>query len=411
MERPRGPYGAGRRLDAAFAILGMDGLACQVPALLRVAVDQALVATRPIRKGMIMRPIKSLAIRVAAVLVGSAIVGAGVASNPATAQNVNTMVQEFTNTVCAKTTACKKFTNNSSGAGVEGVGGSGNGVIALSTNGSATYSVSTNADGVQAYSTNNDGTNSGTNNKSSFGTGRSGIWAHDDSTDGGHLNVGVAGSSTSGIGVSGSSAGYVGVNAIGGGVIDSFTNDVPALSVVAGSGSPPYLVLACTNPADNPCTDNASSKVFRLQYDGSIEINGLLYTSGSCFAGCLGSRNGGSHRVVSYAPSQTVPSMDDFGEAQLVSGRAVVRLSADFANVVDQQANYLVFITPEGDSRGLYVTDRPRAGFTVRENEGGHSSLAFSYRIVAKPYGVDKPRLPIRTIPAPRPGGAKLRNS
>jgi hypothetical protein len=98
--------------------------------------------------------------------------------------------------------------------------------------------------------------------------------------------------------------------------------------------------------------------------------------------------------------------MDDFGEAQLVSGRAVVRLSADFANVVDQKANYLVFITPEGDSRGLYVTDKTRAGFTVRENEGGRATLAFSYRIVAKPFGVDKPRLPMESIAARRPAPA-----
>ena len=356
-----------------------------------------------------MKAIQSLTLRVAAVLVGSAIVGASLESNPATAQNVNSIVQEFTNTVCSKTTACKKFTNNGSGAGVEGVGSSGNGVVALSTNGSATFSMSANADGVQAYSNNNDGTNSGTKNNSSFGTGRSGLWAHDDSTDGGHLNVGVAGSSTNGIGVSGSSAGFVGVNAIGGGPIDGGTNDVPAFSVVGGTGNPGFLMLVCTNPADNPCTGDSGSRVFTLDSGGDIMIPGLIKTGGFCNGGCLGVRNGVSHRVISYAPSQAVPSIDDFGEAQLVSGRAVVRLSADFANVVDLRANYIVFITPEGDSRGLYVTEKTRTGFTVRENEGGRSTLAFSYRIVAKPYGVDKPRLPMTTIPAPRPGSAILK--
>jgi hypothetical protein len=357
-----------------------------------------------------MKSIQGLALRVSAIIVGSTIIGAGIASNPATAQDVNSMLQAIGLTTCSRSTPCKVFKNNGSGAGVEGIGSSGNGVLATSTNNSATLSTSTNANGVQAYSSNNDGTNSGTNNNSSLHSGRSGIWAHDDSTDGGHRNVGVAGSSTNGIGVSGSSTSYVGLNAIGGGPIDGGTNDVPAFSVVGGIDNPFFLMLVCTNPADNPCTGTSGSRVFTLDSGGDITIPGLIKTGGFCNGGCLGVRNGVSHRVISYAPSQTVPSIDDFGEAQLVGGHAAVRLSADFANVVDQRASYLVFITPEGDSRGLYVTDKTRTGFTVRENEGGRSTLAFSYRIVAKPYGVDKPRLPMTTIPAPRPASVAHRS-
>jgi hypothetical protein len=56
--------------------------------------------------------------------------------------------------------------------------------------------------------------------------------------------------------------------------------------------------------------------------------------------------------------------------------------------------SYLVFVTPEGDNRGLYVTQKSANGFAVHESQGGHSSLAFSYRIVAKPFGNQIPRLP-----------------
>jgi hypothetical protein len=148
--------------------------------------------------------------------------------------------------------------------------------------------------------------------------------------------------------------------------------------------------------------------VLNMDHNGDLRISGELYTNGSCSLGCAVGKNGFSHKIASYAPTQTVPSIDNFGEAQLVSGHAFVRLSADFANVIDQQANYLVFITPEGDNRGLYVTDKTRVGFTVRESQGGHSTLAFSYRIVAKPYGVNKPRLPMQTI-VPHPARATLR--
>jgi len=43
-----------------------------------------------------------------------------------------------------------------------------------------------------------------------------------------------------------------------------------------------------------------------------------------------------------------------------------------------------VFLTPEGDCRGLYVRRKSAASFEVRELVGGKSSIAFSYRIVGR---------------------------
>lgn len=288
--------------------------------------------------------------------------------------------------------------SSTNGIGVQGTSVSGYGVEARSKNQSALFAENSGfADGIQVVALGNDGTNSSTQNPSvTTQAGRSGVWGHDDATDGGHANVGVAGSSTTGIGVSASSVNFVALNAAGGGFTG--TDDVPALSLVAGSGGPAFLFQACSNPSDNPCTQSKGSKVFTLGSGGDIFINGLIHTSGTCKTGCVVGGRGASRRILSYAPSQTVPSIDDFGEAQLVSGQAHVRLSADFANVVDQRANYLVFITPEGDNRGLYVTRKTSDGFVVKESQGGKSTIAFSYRIVAKPYGVDKPRLPIQSI-------------
>jgi hypothetical protein len=65
------------------------------------------------------------------------------------------------------------------------------------------------------------------------------------------------------------------------------------------------------------------------------------------------------------------------------------------AATIDRQVNYLVFITPQGESRGLYVTNKTSTGFEVRENGNGASSIAFDYRIVAKPYGELSKRLPM----------------
>jgi hypothetical protein len=73
---------------------------------------------------------------------------------------------------------------------------------------------------------------------------------------------------------------------------------------------------------------------------------------------------------------------EDFGSARLTRGRATVKLDADFAKVVTLNG-YRVFLTPEGDCQGLYVRKRG-SRFEVREQQGGISNVAFSYRIVAK---------------------------
>ena len=46
--------------------------------------------------------------------------------------------------------------------------------------------------------------------------------------------------------------------------------------------------------------------------------------------------------------------------------------------------DYRVFLTPEGDCRGLFVRRKTAANFEVRELMGGKSDVAFSYRIVGK---------------------------
>jgi hypothetical protein len=57
---------------------------------------------------------------------------------------------------------------------------------------------------------------------------------------------------------------------------------------------------------------------------------------------------------------------EDFGSATLKNGRAVVNLDADFAKVI-KRGDYRVFVTPEGDCRGLYVRRKSAKSFEVRE--------------------------------------------
>lgn len=104
-------------------------------------------------------------------------------------------------------------------------------------------------------------------------------------------------------------------------------------------------------------------------------------------------------RIDTYTPQVAQPSLEDFGEAELTDGAASVALDPKFAAAIDGKMRYFVMLTPEGDCRGLYVARRDNSSFTVRELQGGQSSIAFTYRIVAKPLGDDAARLPLSTLP------------
>src|SRR6185503_5124783 len=98
----------------------------------------------------------------------------------------------------------------------------------------------------------------------------------------------------------------------------------------------------------------------------------------------------GSLRQV-YCLESPESYFEDFGSARLLKGSAHVQLDPEFAALV-QGDSYQVFITPEGDSKGLYVNDKRPDGFAVREQQGGYSDLLFSYRIVAKRKDIAGPR-------------------
>ena len=64
--------------------------------------------------------------------------------------------------------------------------------------------------------------------------------------------------------------------------------------------------------------------------------------------------------------------------------------------------DYHVFLTPVGDTQGLYVSTISQDGCEVREQQGGTSNLPFSYRVVAKRGDVEAVRMQ-RTEPPPEP--------
>ena len=216
------------------------------------------------------------------------------------------------------------------GAGVRGVSAAGDGVRGASTNGVGVVGFSSNNDGVVGIST-------------SF--------------------AGVFGVSTSFDGVSGD--GVLGISTNGDGVIGSSSSSFG----VRGSSS-----LSFGGFFQGPFSTDGSS--------GGLRVSGNIVKFNGEYSEALPHPDG-SHRLL-YASLSPESWYEDFGRGELVEGQGRVALDPDFAAIVGiDDGDYHVFLTPEGDSNGLFVSSRNPAAFEVQEQQGGISSLTFSYRVVA----------------------------
>jgi hypothetical protein len=282
--------------------------------------------------------------------------------------------------------------------GVKGVAFYNPGVLGESTTGAGVFGSSTDGYGVQAsssktYAIEADGVTGGlidssagdgldVHESATGSIGRAAIYGDDEGAAGGY---GVDGESKKG-------------NA--GRFINDSGNTDDALIVYGGtkaySGS--QILSAASSDLGAYMSFNDS---------GDLTVTGQVTALGLCASGCA------AKRVASYAPHESEPTIEDVGKARLVAGTALVPLDPAFRNVMDQQADYSVLVTPEGDSNGVFVARRTALAFVVQENRGGRSSITFSYRIVAKPFASNRPRLPMVSIPsnAHHPDDARFASS
>lgn len=116
----------------------------------------------------------------------------------------------------------------------------------------------------------------------------------------------------------------------------------------AASGDDEAFALAAGNPGALPlgqCT---------------IDIYGNLYCTGSKSA--VVRVDGGSRKVALYAVEAPENWFEDFGSGQLSNGSARIDLEPTFAQTVNTDLEYHVFLTPRGECEGLYVTNLTPSG-------------------------------------------------
>src|SRR5579862_9322876 len=112
----------------------------------------------------------------------------------------------------------------------------------------------------------------------------------------------------------------------------------------------------------------------------TINSNGDLNCSGSKNA--IVPLDGGARKVAMSAIEAPQNWFEDAGSAKLTNGAAVVALDPDYIQTVNTEKEYQVFLTPYGDCKGLYVSNRTAHSFEVHALGGGAASLSFGYRIL-----------------------------
>jgi hypothetical protein len=259
------------------------------------------------------------------------------------------------------------------------------------------------------------------------------------------FGIGVAGISTSGYGVGaealGANPAAVAIGAGSGDGADVIAEGAgSALSATGASASRPVVSITGTNQNTNLLsstttfsddetytnfliTGNSLNRSGGVGDGNDLELFGDIYLAGRVYVDCQFfdppatastqcndvtasttpttsiEPTSDGRKVTAYASVGSSPQIDDVGDGRLANGTAYVRLDPTFARTIAQDRPYHVFLTPDGNSHGLYVTQKTPVGFVVHENENGRSTLDFEYRIVAAPLGDRGEHLPAYVAP------------
>jgi hypothetical protein len=344
-------------------------------------------------------------------------------THPAVAASAFATVQSAVTCAVTGTNSCVSGTNTSSGIGVLGASNTGTGVRGTSNTNYGIKGSSGSSYGIFGTSASGDAGLAGTT------ASKNGVYGYTTSNSGGtgvygssHSFAGVYGTTTSGLGIgvfgyeTGSGVGVYGESSSGygiGGFADSSGAAVHAsamgsatgISVAANIGDGidvtskgNYGIFSTAGYAGGFFSGGSAGVLARSTGSGGIPLllegpsgtvfyvddAGNIYAHGSLHPLAV---TAGGTTVTAFSPTATAPTVEDSGSAQLVGGVAAVRLDPAFAATIDPRSGYRVFLTPGGDTRGLFIASKSPAGFVVRESQGGRASVSFDYRILATTLG------------------------
>ncbi|HTU81261.1 MAG TPA: hypothetical protein VMF61_03975 [Candidatus Acidoferrales bacterium] len=340
----------------------------------------------------------------------------------------------FAVTACKSPNPCVGGNNTGASSGVRGTAVNSYGVVGVSEKGKAgVYGLSTSQAGVQGKSTSGSGVVGGSNTGNGvWGTSVNLTGLFGESTNGNAL---VAQALGGGTGVEASSATGYGIYASAGGdddvilanagssntAVDASASTGYAIKAVNNTGSSipaaymnnaggngvdsegSYIGVVARAPASGGyplvATDQSGNNLFYVDGSGNVAYHGEL----SHFAVTPRGRS-----IRTFTTTNESPTIETTGSGMLVNGVAAIAFDPAFADSIGG-ARYHVLLTPDGDTRGLFVARKDSGGFVVREVQGGRGSFAFDYHVYATDASVAAataprtPRAPLTHAGRPKP--------
>jgi hypothetical protein len=122
-------------------------------------------------------------------------------------------------------------------------------------------------------------------------------------------------------------------------------------------------------------------------------IEGNMYVTGSKNA-IVKTETYGIRKV--YADESAEVNLFDRGRGTLANSEGTIELDPIFLETVtvDDEHPLMVFVTPAGPCKGLFVAETTGSSFTVKELCGGRSNVAFTSEVAATRKGYEGVRLP-----------------
>ncbi len=174
-----------------------------------------------------------------------------------------------------------------------------------------------------------------------------------------------------------------------------------------------YGVFASSTGSGNPSGafegfNNATGNTVYVDFWNGTNYKILGTSPGTVSCSVLDSKG---NSVVMHAPETPEAYFEDYGQGQLVNGKAHIDMDPSYAKniCVNDKHPLRVFIQLEGDCKGVYVANKTAAGFDVVELDGGTSNITFQYHIIGNqadavmPSGVVSKFADLRFEPTPKP--------
>lgn len=165
--------------------------------------------------------------------------------------------------------------------------------------------------------------------------------------------------------------------------ITSTANTVQSIASIAGFGnaSGPYTDVYYGGYFDsNQSTDDYAYIGLRYNPPGALPLADYGILSAGTKSTMV-KDDAGNNRIM-YCTEAPEVLFQDFGEGELVNGKAVIKLEDVLSKNISDKKPVKVFIQLEGDCNGVFITNKSNKGFTVIELNNGKSNTKFSWQII-----------------------------